>query len=92
MTFTYDDMAKYYGTSRTTFWRHLKKISFKKSGKGDFFNEVDAEVIAKQLGFSIPPLNISAKVPQTEQKQPELKNQIDLEDSIKDLKPRNRFM
>lgn len=57
MTFTYDEMAKLYGTSRTTFWRHLKKHNFKRTSTGNYFNEVDAKKIAELLGFSIQKLN-----------------------------------
>ncbi len=56
MTFTYQQLADHYGTSRTTFWRHLKKHEkeFTRTSTGDFFNETDALLIAKLLGFKIP--------------------------------------
>lgn len=67
MTFTYDELAKHYGTSRTTFWRHLKKHSdkFTRTSTGDAFNETDAKKIAELLGFTIPNLKLNETPPGT---------------------------
>lgn len=62
-TFTYDDLARHYGTSRSTFYRHLniqiKLNKFVKTSIGDSFNELDAKKISQLLGFTIPELTLN---------------------------------
>jgi DeoR/GlpR family transcriptional regulator of sugar metabolism len=99
MTFSYEDLAKYYGVSRTTFKRHLHKLveskQFKKTAKGRFFNEPDAVKIASLLGFKITIIEKSTPgASEAPQKKDFISpNQIDLVESIKEVEQeqKNKF-
>lgn len=96
MTFSYQDLAKYYGVSRATFTRHLHELvkndRFKKTSKGRYFNEQDAIIIASLLGFKIKEIEntIPREAPKKEYISP---NQISLIESIKEVEQeqKNKF-
>ena len=89
MTFSYKDLANYYGASRATFARHLKKLvetnRFKKTAVGDYFNEADARLIASLLGFDIKDLTLPTVTSNLPKKEIVSPNQINLVESIKEI-------
>lgn len=55
-TYTLQQLADMYGTSKRTFERHFKtvKSKFKKTSIGVHYNEIDAKQIAELMHFTIP--------------------------------------
>ena len=96
MTFSYEDLAKYYGVSKATFKRHLRKLvnsnDFKKTAKGRYFNESDAIVIASLLGFKIKEIEHTIpEAPTAPTKKDYISpNQISLIESIKEVEQEAR--